>query len=292
MRSPLAVRPLVAAALLSAAASAFAQAKPPARTTAPAPTPAPATAPAPPPERTADRAADRGAERVVVERAAPAPAPAAEDRETDGEKAMGGYALVVFNTQPFDFANSGGAAPIPLTVYTVGLRHWTTQPWNRFRNWGVDLGVGLAVARTSVTQPQTGQLVTSDGASVTGFGLHAGLPLAVKHHKHATFEVVPELDLVYAKETIPAATAGGDATRYSGWSVRMGARAGFEIFFGFVGLPQLAVEASLGATIRYDSLSSKVGPSDRSTRTWSVATLRGSEPWSIFSGSVAAMYHF
>jgi hypothetical protein len=240
-------------------------------------------APERPPERVAERAPERPAERV----AAPDPR-----GDSDGEKAMGGYALVVFNTQPFDFTNSGGAAPIPLTVYTVGLRHWTTQPWSRFKNWGLDAGVGLVVARTSVTQPQTGQLVTRDGASVTGFGLHAGLPLAVKHHQHATFEVVPELDLVYARETIPAATAGGDDTRYSGWSLRMGARAGFEIFFGFVGLPQLAVEASLGATVRYDSLSSKVGPIDRSTRTWSVATLRGSEPWSIFTGSVAAMYHF
>ena len=281
MRTLHVVRLLAVLSAALAVAPAAAQVKQPARTAAPTP------APAAPPDR-AERAA---------ERPSPAPAPAAaapaEDRgESDGERAMGGYALVVFNTQPFDFTNSGGAAPIPLTVYTIGLRHWTTQPWSRFRNWGVDVGVGLAVARTSVTQPQTGQLVTSDGAAVTGFGLHAGLPLAVKHHQHATFEVVPELDLVYAKETIPAATAGGDDTRYSGWSARLGARAGFEIFFGFVGLPQLAVEASLGATLRYDSLTSKVGPSERSTRTWSVATLRGSEPWSIFSGSVAAMYHF
>ncbi len=220
------------------------------------------------------------------------PAPAAAREESDGEKAMGGWALVVFNTRPFDFANSGGAAPIPLTVYTLGLRHWTTQPLGPFRNWGVDFGLGLAVGRSTVTAPQTGQLVTSDGPRTNGFGVHAGLPLAVHHHAHATFEVVPEVDAIYANETIPAQTPGGDATEYKGWSFRMGARAGFEIFFGFIGLPQLAIEASAGAAITYDRLSSIVGPSERTVSQYGFSTLRGSEPWTIFPGSVAAMYHF
>lgn len=219
-----------------------------------------------------------------------APARAAE--ESDGEKAMGGWALVVFNTRPFEFPNTGGAPALPLTVYTVGLRHWTTRPMARFPNWGLDLGVGLAYGRSSVTQPQTGRLVTSDGPSTSGFGFHAGLPLAVKHHRHATFELVPEMDLIWASETLPAQTAGGDATEYRGWSLRAGARAGLEIFFGFVGLPQLAVEASLGAALTYDKISSTVGPSERSIRQWGFSTLRGSEPWSIFTGNVAAMYYF
>jgi hypothetical protein len=212
--------------------------------------------------------------------------------ESDGEKAMGGWALVVFNTRPFEFPNTGGAPPIPLTVYTVGLRHWTTRSMGKFRNWGFDLGLGLAYGRSSVTQPQTGVLVTSDGPSTSGFGFHAGLPLAVTHHRHATFEVVPELDIIWASETLPPQTAGGDTTEYRGMSLRAGARAGFEIFFGFIGVPQLAVEASLGAALTFDRNTSTLGPSERSTRQWGFSTLRGSEPWSIFTGNVAAMYHF
>jgi hypothetical protein len=212
--------------------------------------------------------------------------------EGDGERAMGTWALVVFNTQPFEFPNTGGATPITLTVYTVGLRHWTKKPFWIFRNWGVDAGVGLAFERSSVTQPQPGTLTTTDGPSTSGFGLHAGLPLAMTHHQHATFEVVPELDVIWASENIPAQTSGGDATEYRGWSTRLGLRAGFEIYFGFIGIPQLAIEASLGAAVTYDSVSSKVGPIERSARVWGVNTVRGNEPWSIFSGSVAAMYHF
>jgi len=222
----------------------------------------------------------------------PAQARAPDAPVGDSERAMGTYALAVFNTQPFEFPASGGADPIPLTVYTIGLRHWTKRPLPPFRNLGWDAGVGLVFRRSSVTSPQAGELQTDDGPALSGFGLHLGLPLAVTHHRHATFEVVPEFDVIYAREKIPALDAGGDATEYEGWAARLGARAGFEIYFGFVGLPQLAIEASLGVSLTYDSVKTKVGPIERSNRTWGIQTLRGNEPWSIFTGSVAAMYHF
>jgi hypothetical protein len=204
---------------------------------------------------------------------------------------MGTWALVVFNTQPFTFPNTGGAAPLPLTIYTMGLRRWTTERLGPFRNWGFDLGLGLNYTRSSITQPQTGTLTTTDGPSTSGFGLHAGLPLAISLHKHAVFELVPEANVIWAKETIPP-LAGGEVTTYDGWVASVGARAGFEIFFGFIGLPQLAIEASLGASLNYAKVGSTVGPIERSSRAWGFTTLRGNEPWSIFTGAVAAMYHF
>jgi hypothetical protein len=273
------VRPLAAALALAASTAAQAQARPTAKPTlAPAPAPAPAAVvPLPPPP---------------VFTPAPAPVRAALAREEgDGARAMGSWALVVFNTQPFDFPNTGGAAPLPLTIYTVGLRRWTTEPLGPFRNWGYDLGIGLNYSRSSITQPQTGTLTTTDGPSTSGFGLHAGLPLAITLHQHAVFELVPEADIIWAKETIPALTSAS-TTRYSGYSARLGARAGFEIFFGSIGLPQLAIEASLGAALNYGSVTSSIGAIERSTRQWGFSTLRGKEPWSIFTGSVAAMYHF
>lgn len=218
--------------------------------------------------------------------------PPPADRLSDSERAMGTWALVVFNTRPFDFPNGGGADAVPLTVYTVGLRRWTTRPLGPFKNWGVDAGLGVVWGRSSVTSPQAGTLHTSAGVSTGGFGMHLGLPLAVTHHQHATFELVPELDVIWAHEHLPALDAGGDSTDYGGWSARLGARAGLELYFGFVGIPNLAIEASVGAALTYDSLSTKVGPIERSTRRWGFQTLRGNEPWSVFTGSVAAMYHF
>lgn len=278
------VRSLAAALSLAAAAAAQAQVK----RTPPAPAPA---APAPAAPAAPVPAPAVAAAPVPLPPPPPAPARAAARDDGDGARAMGTWALVVFNTQPFEFPNTGGAAPIPLTIYTLGLRRWTTAPLGPFRNWGLDLGVGLNYTRSSITQPQTGTLTTSDGPSTSGFGLHAGLPLAITLHKHAVFELVPEVDVIWAKETIPALT-GTVITTYDGWSARVGARAGFEIFFGFIGLPQLAIEASLGARFNYDSVSSSVGSIERSTRSWGFSTLRGNEPWSIFSGAVAAMYHF
>jgi hypothetical protein len=273
MRPSSIVRPL-AAALALTAATAEAQVKP-AKATAPAPTTTPEP-PLPPPPAPAPAAA---------------PARVAARDESDGARAMGTWALVVFNTQPFEFPNTGGSAPLPLTIYTLGLRRWTTEPLGPFRNWGFDLGVGFNYTKSSVTQPQTGTLTTTDGPSTKGFGLHAGLPLAISLHKHAVFELVPEADVIWAKESIPALT-GNVVTTYDGWSARLGAKAGFEIFFGFIGIPQLAIEASLGAYFKYDSVASTIGPIERSTRGWGISTLRGNEPWSIFSGAVAAMYHF
>jgi hypothetical protein len=262
---------LVAALLTFAASAAEAQVKP-AKPAAPAPV--------------------AGQEPLLPPSPASAPPRAAAPREeSDGARAMGTWALVVFNTQPFEFPNTGGSAPLPLTVYTLGLRRWTTEPLGPFRNWGFDLGLGFNYTSSSVTQPQTGTLTTTDGPSTKGFGLHAGLPLAITLHKHAVFELVPEADVIWAKETIPALT-GNVITTYDGWSARVGGKAGFEIFFGFIGVPQLAIEASLGAYFKYDSVASTIGPIERSTRSWGISTLRGNEPWSIFSGAVAAMYHF
>ncbi len=273
MHSSSAVRSIAVALALAATSTAAAQSKP---VKAPAPAPvATVEPPLPPPPAPA-----------------PAPARAAAVRDDgDGARAMGTWALVVFNTKPFEFPNTGGATPIPLTIYTIGLRRWTTEPLGPFRNWGFDLGLGLNYTSSTITQPQTGTLTTTDGPSTKGFGLHGGLPLAITLHKHAVFELVPEADVIWAKETIPGATSAATTT-YDGWSARVGARAGFEIFFGFIGIPQLAIEASLGAYLKFDSVASTIGNIERSTRAWGFTTQRGNEPWSIFSGSVAAMYHF
>jgi hypothetical protein len=100
------------------------------------------------------------------------------------------------------------------------------------------------------------------------------------------------VDWIHAKEELPPTTVGGDTTEYSGWSFRFRVRAGFELFFGFIGIPELAMEASLGATLSYDSVSSTTGPIERSSRAWTFSTVRGNDPWSIFTGNVAALYHF
>jgi hypothetical protein len=285
MRPTPAARLLLAALALGASTAAVAQSKPAAaRAPAAAPPQAAEAAPPAPAASPASAAAPAGRASVAATAAAPR-------EEGDAARAMGTWALVVFNTRPFDFPNTGGATPLPLTVYTVGLRRWNGEPMGPFKGWGYDLGVGLAFTRSRVTQPQTGTLTTSDGPSTSGFGLHAGLPLALSLHRHALFELVPEADVIWASESIPP-LAGGDKTTYGGWSARLGARAGFEVFFGFVGLPELAIEASMGAALTFDSVSSKVGPVERSTRQWGLSTQRGSEPWSVFTGSVAAMYHF
>jgi hypothetical protein len=179
---------------------------------------------------------------------------------------------------------------VPISIYTVGFRHWMPAAAGPFKHWGLDMGVGLVLGRGKDTTPVAGVSTTTDQPSATGFGFHGGLPLALAHARHVTFELVPEADLVFASTAVPQ--ANGQKTEASAWSLRLGARAGFEVFFGFMGLPQLALEATLAAGFSYDSQKAKTGPVEISSSAWQFSTGRQNEPWSIFTGTVAAIYYF
>ncbi|HEY7723847.1 MAG TPA: hypothetical protein VH880_00835 [Anaeromyxobacteraceae bacterium] len=210
--------------------------------------------------------------------------PAAEPN--DGERVVGRWGVAYFGQSQFDF--SLGAVTNILNVHTVGVRKWMpTSGTGFYRNWGLDAGVGLALGGGS---DKTGG-VSVDAPSAFGLALHGGLPLAIAHSRHVTFELIPEANLVYASSTVTG--AGGAQTDFSGWALQLGARAGFEVFFGFIGVPQLALEATLGASLGYVSTKVKpTGVAETTSTRWMLATSRQNEPWSIFGGNVAAIYYF
>jgi hypothetical protein len=76
----------------------------------------------------------------------------------------------------------------------------------------------------------------------------------------------------------------------------VGARAGAEIHFGFIDIPQLALQASIGLRFDVDSGSTtdSTGPDDvevSSNRTHLHTTVQGA-PWAIFTNNIAALYYF
>jgi hypothetical protein len=222
---------------------------------------------------------------VAAAAAASAQARPAAEAANDGEKVVGRWGAAYFGGTTFDFSTA--ATDNFLTVQTVGVRHWMPQSGTGFyKNWGVDLGLGLALGGGS----DKAAGVSVDAPSAFGLALHGGLPLAIAHTRHVTFELIPEANLVYASSTV---TEAGQ-TDFSGWALQLGARAGFEVFFGFIGIPQLALEATLGASLTYAS--TKVKPPAPATEVtssrWMLATSRQNEPWNIFGGNVAAIYYF
>jgi hypothetical protein len=181
---------------------------------------------------------------------------------------------------------------VPGVAPVVGVRYWLDQMI------GLDVGVGISVIGGSIKPPGAARF---DRNSFTGFLIHGGVPLALASADHFTFEIIPELNVGF---TGAGADNNGDAAgdqSYSGFHLDLGARAGAEINFGFMKIPQLSLVGSVG--LRFDTDSGKtndtavpgpgVAPLGKSSSSRSqFHTTLGSNPWSIFNNSVAALYYF
>jgi hypothetical protein len=120
------------------------------------------------------------------------------------------------------------------------------------------------------------------------FMLHGGVPLSLASAGHFSFQIVPEMNVGLASQS-PDDTD----TSLSGFHFDVGARAGAEIHFGFIGVPQLSLQGSVGVRMNVDS--TKYSPEmgdDVSTSHFSWSTTVGDNPWNIFTSNVAALYYF
>jgi hypothetical protein len=256
--------PLVVLALVAGAKVASAQEVAPSAISLTGPSPAPA-APA-------------------TVRAAPAAAPAAPDvppaKEAPPEYNGNDHDLFVHHIAVGYFGVSqlpvgqNGAAPGIVNAPVVGVRYWAS------RLVGVDLGLGFGYSTTS----ETGVAASTD---TWGFALHAGLPLSLAQSRHFSFEVVPiEATLGFAGGSNPGGAPGAPSA--SGLLFRAGARVGAELQFGFIGIPQLALEASLGLYVQHESF----GVGNVSVNQTTFTTSVSSDPWAIFTDTVSALYYF
>ena len=162
---------------------------------------------------------------------------------------------------------------------TIGLRYWLSDAL------GVEAALGL-----NVTSGEAGGLSTS----AFGAAVHGGVPLALAHSGHFAFEVVPQLNFGIASGSYEVV---GTTSDVSGLLIEIGAKAGAEIHFGFIDIPQLSLQGSVGLMVRHESR--KV---ETVSGTLPVVTLEQSqtffgtgvdgEPWDIFTGSIAALYYF
>jgi hypothetical protein len=177
-------------------------------------------------------------------------------------------------------------APTPgvavATVPAIGLRYWANP------GMGVDVALGFGWSGGSSDVYGT----STDLDSVFAFVLQAGLPFALSTHRHVSFQIIPNVAFGYGKQTITDPAGLGNDIDYSGLRLDVGARAGFELFFGFIGIPELALSATVGAQFEMVKLSRHTATSDDSLTTLTVTTTVENNPWDIFTGNVAARYYF
>ncbi|MBI5538210.1 MAG: hypothetical protein HY898_36145 [Deltaproteobacteria bacterium] len=250
--------------------------------------------------------------------------------EADSDHAMyvGAFAVGYLGAADIPFVNAASVAypqnggvltmtaePAVVNAPVIGMRYWLSDLI------GIDAGFGLATYSASVTQHYAvlnGQSagyetdVKTTAPSSLGMLLHAGVPLALHAEKHWVFEVIPEINFGFSSGTRkyeagfvdPAAQPPilRNDVKLSGMRFDIGARVGTEIHFGFIGVPNLALQAGVGLYLQMLSFKAKGGgnpdpngatpDTSYSGSSTTISTSVLDSPWSIFTKSVAALYYF
>jgi hypothetical protein len=218
--------------------------------------------------------------------AAPPPAPAPPVTVTVAPAADAPRAEADFDVEERRWAiGYAGVSVVPtgtsaLTIPAVGLRYWTSP------TVGIDAALGVGWIGGSTDMSGT----TTDKNASLGIIAQGGVPLVLSAHRHVTFQVIPFLTVAYGRTSSGTGTAEID---YDGLRVDVGARAGFELFFGFIGIPELALSATVGLQFEYlRNAQSPSGLTGSSDTTYTLSTTVQNNPWDIFAGNVAARYYF
>jgi hypothetical protein len=173
--------------------------------------------------------------------------------------------------------DGGATLPAP----SIGARYWMSDLL------GIEAALGMHFRDTSA----------GIDTSAFGLALHGGVPLALAHTGNFVFEVVPQLNIGFTTGSFTPG-GGGPSTDVSGFLIEAGAKVGAEIHFGFIGIPQLALQGTLGLMIRHESRSADL-PTGAGGATTSVdasatdiSTGVDGPPWAIFTGALTAIYYF
>jgi len=238
-----------------------------------------AAAPAAPPQPAAADASASTSGSAQVGMALPGAAPqaAAVEGSSDHDAVVGRLAVGYLGRNGVNIG--AGVAVVPIATPVIGVRYWLSDML------GIDAGLGFGIASSS----QTAMGMTTDNPGFHLFMIHGGVPLSLASAGHFSFQIVPELNLGFAGGSVDAA---GMTNKVSGFHLDVGARAGAEIHFGFINVPQLSLQGSVGLRLNMESTSSTIGGVDGSTSAFNIATTVGDNPWNIFTSNVAALYYF
>lgn len=284
----------VGLALALAAPAAFAQGDD--TTTPPTPT-------TPPPETGTEAGGGGGlppptaAAQVQTQPVAPVAAPAhkadEEDPTSDHDKVIGHFGVGYLGVS--DLPISAGGAGVPnrasVSAPVIGVRYWLAE------KIGLDLGLGFGVVSGSTeVAPAGASAVSTDLGSRFGLAFHGGVPLVFAHQKHFKFLLIPELNVGFTNQSNETGTGPATVkTTLSGFRLDLGARIGGEIHFGFIGVPQLSLQATVGAFVKREAWKTTSEVAGNSSSASQGATAFGTsvqaDPWALFTNNISAIYY-
>lgn len=176
-----------------------------------------------------------------------------------------------------------------VTAPAVGIRYWFS------RDLGLDAAIGFWTVGGADKSTDPNGSRESDLESRTAFLLHGGLPIVLGGGRHVSVQLTPEVNLGFASGKWKPAPTGGNlppAVDESGFLLQMGARIGAEVFFGFIGMPELALDGSLGLYLQTRSGTAKAGNTEMTRSETMVTTTNLNSPWDFFTSNLAARYYF
>jgi hypothetical protein len=231
---------------------------------------------------------------------------AEEPREElpDHERFVRHFGIRYFDVAALPIANPtatmtpgpGAITSSTISAPVLGIRYWIQN------TIGVDAGIGLGFAGGSQeavqNNPATGMSTdtTVGKTSTNGFAFHGGLPIALYSGRHYSFLVVPQFTVGFTSGTqtftAPPPLMAAPQQELSGFLFDGGAVIGAELYFGFIGIPELALQASVGLSYRRSSFKWKSGSNSASDGTNTFGTNVQSDPWAIFVNNISATYYF
>jgi hypothetical protein len=214
------------------------------------------------------------------------PTPARTDGgPTDHSRFVGDFGIGFLGIQTINIADIPGTGTTAVNAPVIGARYWLDE------GMGIDAGIGFSFGTGSSSSEAGGQTTETDNPQPAALILHGGVPFALADSQYFVFELIPELNIGFAGNTVEQ--AGGDV-KLRGFHFDIGARAGAEVHFGFIDLPQLSLQAGIGVSLAYNSTSSENEGTDTtvSASGMSFGTTVGNDPWDIFTSSISALYYF
>ncbi len=239
-----------------------------------------AAAPAPPPQPAlaADASASSsGSAQAGMALPGAAPQAAAVAGSSDHDSVVGRLAVGYLGRNGVTVPNLTGSTVIQTPV--IGVRYWLSDML------GIDAGLGFGLTSGS----RTAGGMSNDFPGWHLFMIHGGVPLSLASAGHFSFQIVPELNLGFAGGSVDVA---GQTNKVSGFHLDVGARAGAEIHFGFINVPQLSLQGSVGLRLNTDSTSQTLAGVETKESHFGLGTTVGDNPWNIFTSNVAALYYF
>jgi len=227
----------------------------------------------------------------------PPPPPEPEEKEPDSDHDLWighvGVSWFGVSNVPIATGSPGGneddptvvpGAPAFVQAPAIGIRYWVNELI------GIDFGLGASVSTGSVHTTTS----SADKASVVAFLLHAGMPMNLVSGRHISLQAGPEVNFGYASSQVkPAAQPDPPPPAdLTGMRLDVGARIGAEIFWGFLDLPQLSLEGSVGVFMTYQATEASVGDARAKQDNFLFTTGEYQTPWDLFTQHIRARYYF